>query len=1318
MKDIKKRLSTILSVLLSLVLVLNLGVGVSADENIQAMDQIAAGEMVATVTTSDGNTIGNYENLQSAVDAAMNVEGSTVTILSNITLETGLNITDGNFCIDLAGKKIDCGDESTITMNGGNIVLQNSSSEGGMVENTSSEIFGSGIELNGGQVTIEGGTYLARYGIIVNGGELIVHDGFFNGYSYPIANYGGTVVIEGGTLNGSGGWAAFCVGSNSVNTTIIRNGAFIPAVSEGNEIVIDYRGSSLDLSQCQVLTSLKFTNRGAITTEVTKIILPEEYVLVAPNGEIVTQSLQSNNLGGRTVSVGLKSEVAEYTVYFDANGGSGTMAPVEHILRDYTLPECSFDPPEGKAFQSWNVNGKEYAPGTEIAVKEDTTVFATWYNIAATVTAEDGSLVGYYDNIESAIAAASQNDNSTLKLMTDMECDNVYLNGGTYTIDLNGKNIIYKTTCFRIENDSNITFEDTSGGNGTVTNNNGYKVRFAFQVSGTSKLTIKGGTYIGGQAAICSYSNVVIEGGNFSVTKDNQSVILNYGDGSTTINQGFFNGKNAYYAISNTGSLYLNGGNIINGKSGTIEYYGGKIDLSQNSDPVGIVVNNRSGSAIIVSSVILLPEGYYLVDKNNIQVEEIVESGEKVTVSSSRYFKITFEPNGGSGQMGAKAVEAGEYTLPECDFNAPEGTVFKSWEIDGVEEYQPGEKYTITKNTTVTAVWENLSYTVNFYQDESQEAESKTITVPYGDYTLPECSFDVPEGKVFKAWKIDGKEYAAGEVYKITDSKEIVAVWESLSYTVRFLAGGGSGTMENETVPYGDYILPECGFTAPEGQMFKAWLINNQEYAAGEVYKITGDTLIMPVWKTRTFTVSFDAGGGSGQMNDVNDIISYYTFPACMFTAPDGMQFRAWKIGEEEQAPGYRLRLTDDIKLTAVWEEIPQNPVASVTPPKGATILFEDLQEAFDYAMNEANTGSTVRLLSDIELSKSITINGGWSRYEATLDFNGYNLILSNGTQLSFENYANVLLENSSEKSGGMKGSGNRLIYVRQSSITINGGRYEGTNTNSIIECASSGEVMINDGTFVSEGGFLSKVVYLSGDGLATINGGEFNCTYAFSIESANANLDIKGGVYNVVGSEVLYGKGTVNFTDHPEPTGIQIQSNIGEDTAGSKIQLPEGYVMLDSTNMEKVDILKGLSNVTIGAEPTIHVDISWGEMAFTYEEGEWNPKTHSYDIEGGWKKAEKENAGEIQVTNRSSTSMKIQYKFEKDSGTDGIDNVTGSFDSKSETFHKNTGTSVLASEGGAEIVDFSLDGKPSSTIEPNTVLGTVTVVIGEGKEN
>ena len=307
-----------------------------------------------------------------------------------------------------------------------------------------------------------------------------------------------------------------------------------------------------------------------------------------------------------------------------------------------------------------------------------------------------------------------------------------------------------------------------------------------------------------------------------------------------------------------------------------------------------------------------------------------------------------------------------------------------------------------------------------------------------------------------------------------------------------------------------------------------------------------------------------------------------------------------------------------------------------------------------------------------------------------------------------------------------MKGPSNRFIYVRQASITINGGRYEGTNIEQIIECGIDGEVIINDGTFVSEGNLWSKAVWLSGDRcLATINGGEFNCMFAFMIGSGNAsanwenvNLNIKGGVYDVVYSEVWYQGGTVNFTDHPDPTGIHIQSIIEEDTAGSWIQLPEGYVMLDLISMEKVDVLEGYSVVTIGAEPTIHVDISWGEMDFTYEEGEWNPKTHSYDIEGGWKKAEKENAGEIQVTNRSSTSMKIQYKFEKNSGADGIDNVTGSFDSKSETFDKNTGTSVLASEGGAEIVDFSLDGKPSNTIEPNTVLGTVTVVIGEGKEN
>lgn len=46
------------------------------------------------------------------------------------------------------------------------------------------------------------------------------------------------------------------------------------------------------------------------------------------------------------------------------------------------------------------------------------------------------------------------------------------------------------------------------------------------------------------------------------------------------------------------------------------------------------------------------------------------------------------------------------YTLPACGFTAPEGRAFKAWEIGG-REYAAGDPYTVTKNTTVKALWQD-----------------------------------------------------------------------------------------------------------------------------------------------------------------------------------------------------------------------------------------------------------------------------------------------------------------------------------------------------------------------------------------------------------------------------------------------------------------------------------------------------------------------------------------------------------------------------------------------------------------------------------
>ena len=78
--------------------------------------------------------------------------------------------------------------------------------------------------------------------------------------------------------------------------------------------------------------------------------------------------------------------VVTYTVTFEANGGSGSMAAVTGVSGTYTLPENGFTAPEGKQFKAWSVNGTEKAARDNITVTADTTVKAVWETIPAAPT--------------------------------------------------------------------------------------------------------------------------------------------------------------------------------------------------------------------------------------------------------------------------------------------------------------------------------------------------------------------------------------------------------------------------------------------------------------------------------------------------------------------------------------------------------------------------------------------------------------------------------------------------------------------------------------------------------------------------------------------------------------------------------------------------------------------------------------------------------------------------------------------------------------------------------------------------------------------
>ena len=87
------------------------------------------------------------------------------------------------------------------------------------------------------------------------------------------------------------------------------------------------------------------------------------------------------------VTVGDGTPLADCTITFNGNGGSGSMGPV--IVKaetNYILPACDFTAPADQQFKAWEIGGTEYEVGDSYTVNRDTEIKALWENSVITPT--------------------------------------------------------------------------------------------------------------------------------------------------------------------------------------------------------------------------------------------------------------------------------------------------------------------------------------------------------------------------------------------------------------------------------------------------------------------------------------------------------------------------------------------------------------------------------------------------------------------------------------------------------------------------------------------------------------------------------------------------------------------------------------------------------------------------------------------------------------------------------------------------------------------------------------------------------------------
>lgn len=359
--------------------------------------------------------------------------------------------------------------------------------------------------------------------------------------------------------------------------------------------------------------------------------------------------------------------------------------------------------------------------------------------------------------------------------------------------------------------------------------------------------------------------------------------------------------------------------------------------------------------------------------------------GAKVNTLSDKEVKqvtISFDKNGGSGEMQAVKVKANEdYKLPECTFTAPDNQEFDAWQVNN-ERKNVSDTIKADKDLTIKALWKDkknenpqeekldpimpnpplmttnvtdfthfISYSNDNKSDEYLKSVQKVIVNHKGNISeitdvkgIDSTDFlSNPNKKLQFSFteKLDKDDTITivsskykNVVIKITmDNLVGNDVYYGISaniegkkvvYKVTFDKNGGSGEMKDVEVENGGiFTVPQCTFTAPSGMEFDSWEYMNEKTEVGHQYQITKNITIKALWKeklTKKATITFDNNGGLGTMKKVEKLVKEeYELPVCEFLAPKDMEFDCWEINGQRHLPGEKITLNEDITLKALW---------------------------------------------------------------------------------------------------------------------------------------------------------------------------------------------------------------------------------------------------------------------------------------------------------------------------------------------------------------------------------------------------------------
>lgn len=156
------------------------------------------------------------------------------------------------------------------------------------------------------------------------------------------------------------------------------------------------------------------------------------------------------------------------------------------------------------------------------------------------------------------------------------------------------------------------------------------------------------------------------------------------------------------------------------------------------------------------------------------------------------------------------------------------------------------------------------------------------------------------------------------------------------SYKVSYNANGGTGAPGSQTKWYGDTLKLSTVKPTRTGYTFQGWATSasgNVAYQPGGNYTSNSATTLYAVWKANTFTVSYDANGGTGAPSSQTKTYGVTLKLSSSRPTRTNYNFLGWGTSASSTtvaySPGDNYTGNSAITLYAIWELAYLSPTVS-----------------------------------------------------------------------------------------------------------------------------------------------------------------------------------------------------------------------------------------------------------------------------------------------------------------------------------------------------------------------------------------------------